>query len=102
MFLELTPAVERALGTARRLTRSAGLDWVGPAQLLYGLLEEEEGRAWSMLGEGGVDAACIRRLLAPAPAADLPPDVGSLPFDPKLEEVLHAARRIAVGSSADR
>src|SRR5947209_16764060 len=55
MLPEMTPAVERALGAAREWAGRLGQAAVGPAHVLAGLLEEEEGRATTLLLAAGVD-----------------------------------------------
>src|SRR5207342_2858900 len=64
MFPELTPAVDRALAAARELARAAGAPDVQPLHLLHALLDEEEGRAATLLRDAGADPAAARAALA--------------------------------------
>jgi len=75
---DLTLAVERALHYARRLARAAGSDGVQPAHWLHGLLAEEEGRAFALVVQAGLDADAYAHE-RPAPPADGDADA-ALPF----------------------
>jgi thiamine-phosphate pyrophosphorylase len=88
MLPELTPAVERALGHARRLARSAGAEEVRPADWLHGLLAEEEGRAAAAAVRAGLDWQAYVSGRPPDPSGDNP---GPLP----LQRAARAALREA-------
>jgi thiamine-phosphate pyrophosphorylase len=75
---DLTPAVERALHYARRLARASGSDGVQPAHWLHGLLAEEEGRAFALVVQAGMDADAYAHE-RPAPPSDDNADA-ELPF----------------------
>jgi thiamine-phosphate pyrophosphorylase len=103
MFANHTPAVARALQAAQRWARAQGAAEVHPEHLLYGLLEEEEGRAASLLARTGLDPAFVRRKLTDRPpvGAALPADMPLL-FSPRTENALSRAHSIAVESADDR
>src|SRR5690242_7340161 len=95
MLPALTPAVSRALDAARRYAHAAGA--VGPAHLLDGLLEEEDGRAATLAAEAGLDRA--RYLAGRGEPAAGPADA---PLGPAAERLLYRARELAAGSGGDR
>src|SRR5205823_12402702 len=97
MFSEYTPAVARALQSARQWAARCGADAVQPRHLLLGLVDEEEGRAATLLARAGLDAADIRQTAAAADAAPLATQPA--PLRAGSEAVLDYAREI-VGSFA--
>ena len=100
MLPDLTPAVERALDAARELARAVGALDVQPLHLLHGLLAEDEGRAATLLSDGGVDAAAARTALRDL-AISRQTVVGSssqtksLPLRQSLEAIFPQARELA-------
>jgi thiamine-phosphate pyrophosphorylase len=96
MFPDLTPAVVRALEVARQLAGQRGASEVQPIHLLLALLEEEEGRAATLLGRAGLvpgsfkDAReTINREAAPGTAGVSPP------LAPETQQILADAREVA-------
>jgi thiamine-phosphate pyrophosphorylase len=103
MRFELTPAVARAFQAAQVWARRQGALVVQPEHLLHGLLEEEEGRAATLLAAAGLDAATARaalsatdRALASPHAAEAP-----LPHSPECQSVLATARELGADLSPD-
>jgi thiamine-phosphate pyrophosphorylase len=88
-MFDTTAAVGRALEAAR-LWAVADQAAVGAAHLLQGLLAEEEGRAWLLLGKAGVDPQSLRR---PAP----PESLEEPPLDAAARDALVRARALARG-----
>ncbi len=89
---EYTAAVNRALDAAAVWAQRAGADVVQPLHILLGLLDEDEGRAATLLIRAGLDLAAVRQALAePKPvsaaAAPQPPSLS-----PQSQQVLHQAR----------
>src|SRR5262249_31297613 len=63
MLPELTPAAARAVEAAEIRARCQGAASICPDDLLYGLLQEEEGRAAVLMAGAGADVAAIRASL---------------------------------------
>src|SRR5262245_17154457 len=101
MVPEMTPAVERALAAAREWASRLGEAEVGPAHLLAGLLEEEEGRATALLQAAGVDVPALRRALAAGAAAEAPPAATPLPLAAATHQVLAQAGDVAASLFVD-
>lgn len=100
MESELTPALARALEAAQRLARHTGAAQVAPLHLLWGLLEEEEGRAHSLLSGSGLRLQDFAR-----PVTMDPPGSGPAvptPESPELQAVLDQARHLQSALTADR
>lgn len=89
MVAEMTLAVERALEAARRWAARLGTTEVGPLHVLAGLLEEEEGRAASLLAAAGLDVSGWGRAVA----------AGFQPADSAMAPSLGAAARQALGDA---
>jgi thiamine-phosphate pyrophosphorylase len=87
---DLTPAAERALHYARRLARTAGSDGVQPAHWLHGLLAEEEGRAFALVVQAGLDADAYAHERPALPPDDA--DAATLPFTRTTRIALSEAR----------
>src|SRR5439155_24681081 len=79
MLPKMTPAVRRALDAARVWAARLGTGDVAPLHLLCGLLEEEEGRAITLLRAADVDSDALRRSLGFVAPTESPP-VDSRPF----------------------
>jgi thiamine-phosphate pyrophosphorylase len=103
MLPDLTPAVTRALQAARLWAVRLGAASVLPEHLLYGLLDEDEGRAAVLLREAGLDVAGLRRDLTDRPAlATHGVAEPSLPPAAETDRVLNRAADIAREDSAER
>jgi thiamine-phosphate pyrophosphorylase len=100
MMPELTPAVARAVETARRHAFALSLSEVPALYLLHALLAEEEGRAWSLAVAAGLDAEAFRASFVPP---DTPPseEAADLPLHPRAQSALRAAREMALELSGD-
>src|SRR5437588_1845432 len=93
MFSELTPAVERAVLAAQARAGTRGAARVQSEDLLYGLLQEEEGRPCVLLSQAGADVGTISASLEVAKTAHV--SESPLPFDKLSEEVLNHAADLA-------
>src|SRR5207248_10486688 len=93
-MFDTTPAVDRALEAARRWASHDRSATVQPAHVLQGLLQEEEGRAWLLLTQAGVDPQRLRR--PPIPDDDTVP-LEEPPPGPATREALIRARELARG-----
>ena len=103
MLPDLTPAVLRALQSAERWACSLGATEVEPAHLLYGLLEEPEGRAAGVLIRAGVAIADARRRLEDStPAGKSHPPGTPLPMGTRTERVLGSVHVLARETSPER
>jgi thiamine-phosphate pyrophosphorylase len=94
-MFDMTPAVTRALEIAQRWARHEQTE-VQPRHLLQGLLEEEEGRAWLLLTQAGLDPRQIRQPLPPGESEDtfsLDPPATS----PVTSSILRRARGLSRG-----
>jgi thiamine-phosphate pyrophosphorylase len=89
-----TPAVDRALLAAQRFARQENAPAVMPLHLLYGLLQEPEGRPLLMLREAGVEAA---HALAAIPSLEKTPaaDTEPLLLNRKVESTLRQAHALS-------
>lgn len=106
---EPTPAVARAFEAARRHARLRGHERMGPLDLLFGLVDEEEGRPRLLLQRAGLDLAAIEQLCAASTGAGLLAEetvledarlVVNASFDPgalQSEQVLLALLRGEIG-----
>jgi thiamine-phosphate pyrophosphorylase len=103
MRFELTPAVARAFQAAQVWARRQGAPVVQPEHLLHGLLQEEEGRAATLLAAAGLDAATARAALAETDRALTAPHAAEapLPHSPESQSVLATARELASDLSPD-
>jgi thiamine-phosphate pyrophosphorylase len=103
MRFELTPAVARAFQAAQVWARRQGALVVQPEHLLHGLLQEEEGRAATLLTAAGLDAASARAALAETDRALTSPHAAEapLPHSPESQSVLATARELAGDLSPD-
>jgi thiamine-phosphate pyrophosphorylase len=99
MPLEYTPAVVRALESAR--ARAVHAEEVLPLHLLSALCEDDEGRVAVLLTAAGLDLAAARAAL-PAPGTDGPSPDEVLPLAADTRRVLRAAREPAALLSADQ
>lgn len=90
MALEPTPAVVRALQAAHLLARASGSEVVETGHLLRGLLQEEEGRAASLLREAGLDVSAYH-----PPAVLTEDESPPLPLQPAARSILSEARGLA-------
>jgi thiamine-phosphate pyrophosphorylase len=77
----MTPAAARAVAAAQLRTRLQGAAALYPDDLLYGLLQEEQGRASVLLASAGVDLVAIRAALE-IPITEPPADSRPLLHDP--------------------
>jgi thiamine-phosphate pyrophosphorylase len=95
MLPECTPAVERSLQAATERAHRRGAGTVESADLLVGLVAEEEGRAADLLRRAGAEPAAVRELLAVTP--------GGAPTatSPPLGEAVHRALKRAHERSTD-
>jgi thiamine-phosphate pyrophosphorylase len=100
MLPELTPAVARAIQSAHLRARGRGQPEVEPADLLYGLLQEEEGRAAVLLNRASADVAAVRGALE-TPLASLDTAKAPLPFSHASQAVLSLATELAVELTAE-
>src|SRR6516165_226982 len=91
--LNLTPGAARALQAAQLLAESLGAGEAQPVHLLYGLLEEEEGRAAVLLAQAGVTAAAVKVALAKPAQTDEPEVAPGAPS--RTQQILDCAREIA-------
>lgn len=94
MGIVLSPGVERARETARRLAAGSGSDAVRLTDWLLGLTEEEEGKPAQLLARVGVDPARLRAALTSRPDWAHPP----APDDARL---FAAARERATAHGGD-
>src|SRR5262249_20641039 len=93
MLPEMTPAVSRAIEAAQRWASRFAADAVSRVHLLCGLLEEEEGRAATLLVQVGLDLAALQQDLragASSEASASEAELGSA-----ARQVLTEARDVA-------
>lgn len=95
MLPEMTPAVARAVEVSQFRARRRGGAVVEPADLLHGLLLEEEGRAAVLLIRSGGELARIRGNLD-VPGANPHRDDVALPLSPASQAVMLRATELAV------
>jgi thiamine-phosphate pyrophosphorylase len=93
MLPELTPAGDRAVQAGLRRARGRGADTVSPDDLLFGLLQEAEGRPTVLLAGAGADLAAVRADLQVADLATA--DAGPLPFSGLCQMVFNRAAELA-------
>lgn len=100
--MDHTPAVERALAHAQDLARRTGAADVEPVHILLGLLEEEEGRAASLLAQAGAQPKAVRDLLIKT-LFDFPPRSQEtlLPYLFAVHEALRRAGQRALAQSGE-
>jgi thiamine-phosphate pyrophosphorylase len=102
MFPPCTPAAERALQAAQLRARRRGALLVEPADVLAGLLEEEDGHAAALLLRARVPVHIVRQALGSPAAADTPlPAEAPLPLAPATQEALAQARQRSAERVAD-
>jgi thiamine-phosphate pyrophosphorylase len=70
---QMSPGVERAVEAAHRWAERLGAREVRLADLVLGLLDEEEGRPAVLLEQVGLSVPAVRQALAELPAGDSPP-----------------------------
>jgi thiamine-phosphate pyrophosphorylase len=100
---DLTPAASRALNTAQRLANEQGMAFVQPVHLLWALLDEEEGRAATLLARGGLAPADAQQLVASAAGAGARPSENRSPdLSGQVRDVLDYARDVAADLSGER
>src|SRR5262245_24882838 len=93
MLPPLTPAVTRAIESARRLARARSSAVILPLHLLMGLLEEEEGQAFTLAVAAGMAREAVAAW-AVRPA-DPVPEVGDVPLADLVQRLLRQARELA-------
>jgi thiamine-phosphate pyrophosphorylase len=91
-MLELTPAVTRALEIAKQWARWHRSTQIQAADLLQGLLHEDEGRPWQLLMQNGLDPQLIRDYL---PDVINHSELSEAILSEALDEVLSRAREMA-------
>jgi thiamine-phosphate pyrophosphorylase len=103
MRFELTPAVARAFQAAQAWAGRQGALAVQPEHLLHGLLEEEEGRASTLLAAAGLDLTAARTALAATDQGVVSPQPVEvpLPHSPESQAALALARDLASDLSPD-
>lgn len=92
-----TGSANRALTTAKRISREMKQNYAGTEHILLGLLKESDGVASSVLNQAGVDEAKVRdliRQLIAAPANVAVADKDG--FSPKAEEVIANSKKEAM------
>lgn len=99
MLPELTLAVARAVEASQLRAQWRGAAAVQPYDLLYGLLQEEEGRAAVLLVSAGADLAAIRASLK-GPSTALTRET-LLPVDGPCQEIFARAVELAVEWTAE-
>jgi thiamine-phosphate pyrophosphorylase len=99
MFFELTPAADRALDAARRRALADSAEAISPRHLLFGLLDETEGRAAGLLVRHGLDLSAWRSAQPPHPLTEM---TGSLPNAPAAERALTEAHGLARRDARDQ
>jgi thiamine-phosphate pyrophosphorylase len=100
MPVEYTPAVARALEAAQDEARRQCAAAVEPPHLLHALLREEEGRAWLLLVQAGVDPARLREFIGPE-SAEVPPPGEKLPLGAEARAILARSHELAWDLAAD-
>jgi thiamine-phosphate pyrophosphorylase len=90
---QMSPGAERAVEAARLWAARLGAGEVRLADLVLGLLDEEEGRPAVLLERLGVSIPAVRQALAGLPVGDSPPA--------PLDRVLDAARDWSLAHRAD-
>lgn len=101
MLPEMTPAVARALEAAQKWAARTAGKAITPEYLLYGLLDEEEGRAVLLLKDAGLDLRLVQQALAARNTGN-PETSSPLPISSEVTRVLRAARHLAGETSGDR
>jgi thiamine-phosphate pyrophosphorylase len=92
-----------ALSRAQDLARQQGKQHIEPHHLLWGLLQEEEGRSALLLKLAGVDPASVCRSLAPMPLdSTAEPAEGELPLDATARSIFRDAAELARVLSEER
>jgi thiamine-phosphate pyrophosphorylase len=95
MQFDVTPAVARAVQSARDWTRTLGAIETRPLHLFLALLDEPEGRVAELLAQTGAVADRVRQSLLGA-EWPISPDV------PDLDRILSAARLLALERTGER
>jgi thiamine-phosphate pyrophosphorylase len=94
MLTEMTPAVARALESAERWAGRLGAFDIGAVHLLLALLDEEEGRAATLLERASLDRlATVNHFAVDAPA--ISQTASELPIRDTLRQVFRQARLLA-------
>ena len=91
---DVSPAVERAVTAAEGRSEQRGTPGVRLADLLLGLLEDDEGRPAVLLARLGLDLTRVREEFAALPEAESP-------LAPQTPTLLTAARAWSLASRAD-
>jgi thiamine-phosphate pyrophosphorylase len=97
-MLPLTPAVARALEVARCYALGQGVSEVEPLHVLHGLLEEEEGRAATLLAAAGLNRVLYQS--GRPPRQEEGPS--SLPLSDQAREAFSLAAELAVDLTGER
>lgn len=102
MHADCTPAAARALDAARAWARRHSAPVVAPIHLLLGLIEEDEGRAATLLRAAGIDASHLRSTIVLTLPAETSPAVDAdLPFAAESQAALEQARDLVFGDSLE-
>src|SRR5262249_51223333 len=94
MLPDLTPAAARALNVAQCVAARDGSTESRPGELLFGLLQEEEGRAAALVAGAGCDLAAVRDALGCESNSDFNTGVGLL-LHADSQNILDAAVDLA-------
>lgn len=97
MYGEFSPGLSRALEAARRWAGLAQASAVEPIHLLYGLVEDPEGRVADLLARAGIDRSAF-----PSASADETAEGTALPWAEGVHRILYLARATPSGLSGDR
>jgi thiamine-phosphate pyrophosphorylase len=93
MLPPLTPAVDRAIASARRYARGRSVAEVLPVHLLMGLLEEEEGQASSLTAAAGLAREQLEGWYVPPSATT--GSAAEVPLAGLTQQLLREARVLA-------
>jgi thiamine-phosphate pyrophosphorylase len=96
MLPPLTPAVERAVQSARQHARGLSSAVVLPVHLLMALLEEEEGRAYSLAAAAGLVPQRLAGWGGRAEAPQPPAGEQEVPLAEHTQRLVRQARELAV------
>src|SRR5437773_2661647 len=102
MLYNFTAASARALEAARGWAARYESPVVQPEHVLYGLLDEDDGRAAELLQSAGLDLAALRRDLDSRFGPKLADGEKVPSLSHATEMVLNRAHELAVEGSADR
>ena len=96
---DATPAVTRAWEIAQQWASRLQSRLVEPAHLLQGLIQEDEGRAWRLLSQAGLDPQAIRQAMPPGEDEI---SRGKLNPSEALRDILSRALELARGLGEER